>query len=61
MLYKPCLNDINLNIKPGQLVLVVGSVGCGKSSLLMGILREINIVSGTVAVKGSISYASEDP
>ncbi|CAN0370120.1 unnamed protein product, partial [Ascophyllum nodosum] len=35
------LQSINLTIKPGQLVGIVGSVGSSKSSLLMTVLREI--------------------
>ncbi len=31
---KPALSDINLSIKPGQLVVVVGSNGSGKSTIL---------------------------
>ena len=32
------LKNIDLNVKVGQLVAVVGSVGCGKSSLLSALL-----------------------
>ena len=59
-LYKDCLSGITLNVKKGELILVVGSVGCGKSSFLMSILGELNITSGSINKKGSVSYASED-
>ena len=35
------LSDITLDVKPGQLVGVVGAVGAGKSSVLSSILREV--------------------
>ena len=32
------LHDININIKPGQFVSIIGKVGSGKSSLLKSII-----------------------
>jgi ABC-type multidrug transport system fused ATPase/permease subunit len=37
----PTLRNINLSITPGELIAVVGSVGCGKSSLLSAMLGEM--------------------
>ncbi|XP_023225489.1 multidrug resistance-associated protein 4-like isoform X2 [Centruroides sculpturatus] len=54
------LNGISLNIQPGELLLVVGQVGSGKTSLLMSMLGEIPITSGEVSLKGKISYASQE-
>lgn len=45
------LNDINLAVKPGQLVAIVGPVGCGKSSLLSAILGDMEPRGGVVHVK----------
>ncbi|XP_067123850.1 ATP-binding cassette sub-family C member 4-like [Centruroides vittatus] len=56
----PTLKGISLNVKPGELLAVVGSVGSGKTSLLMSILREIPISSGELSVKGKIAYASQE-
>ena len=42
------LSDINLKIKKGSLVGVVGAVGTGKSSLCSAILGEMNKTSGSV-------------
>ncbi len=39
---KPALSDINLSIKPGQLVVVVGSNGSGKSTILKLLSRLYN-------------------
>ncbi|XP_015609770.1 probable multidrug resistance-associated protein lethal(2)03659 isoform X2 [Cephus cinctus] len=55
------LKNISLNITPGQLVAIVGQVGCGKSSLLHVILRELPLLSGSLQVNGNIAYASQEP
>ncbi|KAH0544125.1 probable multidrug resistance-associated protein lethal(2)03659 [Cotesia glomerata] len=55
------LKGINLSIKPGQLVAVVGQVGSGKTSLLNAILKELPAHEGTVDVNGKIGYASQEP
>ncbi|XP_067145213.1 ATP-binding cassette sub-family C member 4-like [Centruroides vittatus] len=57
---EPTLNGISLNMQPRELLIVVGSVGSGKTSLLMSVLGEIPITSGEVCVKGKISYASQE-
>ncbi|XP_058792374.1 multidrug resistance-associated protein 1 isoform X5 [Phymastichus coffea] len=56
---KPVLRNINLQIKPGQLVAVVGTVGSGKSSLISAMLGEMEKLSGRVNTKGSIAYVSQ--
>ncbi|CAI7808010.1 unnamed protein product [Closterium sp. NIES-53] len=55
------LCDVTLDIPPGQLVIVVGEVGAGKSSLLAGLLGEITRVAGSVSVAGRVAYTSQDP
>ena len=44
----PTLENINLDIKKGELVMVTGRVGSGKSSLLNALLGEINKLEGQV-------------
>ncbi|CAG7726379.1 unnamed protein product, partial [Allacma fusca] len=44
----PTLQNINLNVKKGTLIAVVGNVGSGKSSLLSAILGDMEIQSGRV-------------
>jgi ABC-type multidrug transport system fused ATPase/permease subunit len=53
----PCLTSLNVDIKPGQFVGIIGSVGAGKSSLLAAILGEMNITDGNMQMSGSLSYA----
>ncbi|ODM95243.1 Multidrug resistance-associated protein 1 [Orchesella cincta] len=53
------LRDINLRIKPGSLVAIVGGVGSGKSSLLAAILGELDKISGRVNTKGSLAYVAQ--
>ncbi len=46
----------------GKLVVVVGQVGCGKSSLLGAVLHEMHAGEGAeVAVGGSVAYTAQDP
>ena len=44
----PALCDVNLDIKPGEVVAVVGPVGSGKSALIKGLLGELAPVPRTV-------------
>jgi ATP-binding cassette subfamily C (CFTR/MRP) protein 2 len=44
----PSLSNVNIDVKPGSLVAIVGMVGSGKSSLLSSILGEMPKLSGTV-------------
>ncbi|XP_031714799.1 ATP-binding cassette sub-family C member 9 isoform X4 [Anarrhichthys ocellatus] len=42
------LSDINIRIPTGQLTMIVGQVGCGKSSLLLAMLGEMQNIDGRV-------------
>ncbi|XP_045928666.1 ATP-binding cassette sub-family C member 9 isoform X2 [Micropterus dolomieu] len=42
------LSDINIRIPTGQLTMIVGQVGCGKSSLLLAMLGEMQTIEGRV-------------
>ncbi len=53
------LRSVSLKLPANKLIAVVGATGSGKSSLLSGMLGECTAAEGTVAVKGSISYASQ--
>ncbi|CAG2100360.1 unnamed protein product [Medioppia subpectinata] len=58
---KPTLDNISLNLKPGDLLVVIGPVGSGKSSLLMTLLRELELLSGSIHMNGTVSYAAQEP
>ncbi|ONM18776.1 ABC transporter C family member 14 [Zea mays] len=53
------LKGINVEVRKGELVAVVGMVGSGKSSLLSCIMGEMEKISGTVRVCGSTAYVSQ--
>ncbi|CAG2162291.1 unnamed protein product [Oppiella nova] len=57
---EPTLKDISVCVKSGELLAVIGSVGSGKSSLLMSILNELTITSGSMEVRGTVSYAPQE-
>ena len=45
------LNDINLEIQPRETVVLLGSSGTGKSTLLRHIMRLENPTSGRILIK----------
>ncbi|KAI0982324.1 hypothetical protein GJ496_010434 [Pomphorhynchus laevis] len=55
------LHNLSFQIKKGQLVAVVGSVGCGKSSLLYALLGEMFQIGGVLKKNGTVSFSSQDP
>ncbi|XP_022166661.1 multidrug resistance-associated protein 4-like isoform X2 [Myzus persicae] len=56
-----CLRHINLTVRSGQLVAIIGPVGAGKSSLMQAILRELPLSEGRISVSGVVSYATQEP
>ncbi|XP_077869660.1 ATP-binding cassette sub-family C member 5-like [Saccoglossus kowalevskii] len=55
------LFDINLTIMRGQLIGMCGSVGSGKSSIISAILSQMQLISGSVSIDGSMAYVSQQP
>ncbi|XP_069173762.1 ATP-binding cassette sub-family C member 3 isoform X2 [Procambarus clarkii] len=53
------LQQVELEVKKGQLVAVVGPVGAGKSSLISALLGEMRKDAGKVIVNGSVAYVSQ--
>ena len=58
---EPTLVNVNLSVKKGELVAVVGRVGSGKSSLLSAILGEMTRKKGHVKLRGNVAYVSQNP
>lgn len=44
------LQNINMKVRPGELIAIVGQVGAGKSSLLNVILKELRLQEGSIQV-----------
>ncbi|CAF1155208.1 unnamed protein product, partial [Brachionus calyciflorus] len=56
----PLFKELNLEVKKGKLVAVVGSVGSGKSSLLSGLLGEMNKLNdGLINLNGRTAYVPQ--
>ncbi|KAM3584831.1 uncharacterized protein V6R79_000382 [Siganus canaliculatus] len=57
----PSLQNVSVTVKWHQLLTVIGPVGGGKSSLLSAILGELPHDTGTLKVKGRLTYAAQQP
>jgi ATP-binding cassette subfamily C (CFTR/MRP) protein 4 len=55
------LTDVTITATSGELVAIVGAAGSGKSTLLQVILKEIPNLSGNLNIRGSLSYAPQEP
>ena len=51
--------DINFEAARGELVVIVGKVGTGKSTFLQGLLHEVAASAGDVHVGGSVAYCPQ--
>jgi ABC-type multidrug transport system fused ATPase/permease subunit len=58
---KNVLTDVNLQVKQGEFICIVGRVGCGKSSILSALFGEAERTEGYVSVRGKLSYCCEKP
>jgi ABC-type multidrug transport system fused ATPase/permease subunit len=54
------LDKINLEIPRGILLAIVGPIGSGKSSLLMGMIGEMRKTGGNVKFGGSVAYCAQN-
>lgn len=53
---KPLIKNLNLKVKKGQRVAIVGPTGCGKSTLINLLMRFYDIDSGSIAINGTSIY-----
>jgi ATP-binding cassette subfamily B protein len=49
---QPVLHDINLSVKPGQTIAIVGTTGSGKTTLTKLISRLYDVDNGTIKIDG---------
>ena len=63
--YDLTLKNIDFEVKPGELVAIVGEVGCGKSSLLQAIINSLILLNPKecdgVHINGKLGYAAQIP
>ncbi|KAL4264103.1 ATP-binding cassette transporter C [Pleurotus pulmonarius] len=57
----PALEDINITVKKGELMGILGRVGAGKTSLLSAIIGNMTRSEGELIISGSVSYAPQNP
>jgi len=50
--HKPVLRGLDLTVKPGQNVALVGQTGCGKSTIINLLYRYYDVIDGSVRVDG---------
>ncbi len=48
---KPLIEDLNLTVKPGMRVAIVGPTGCGKTTLINLLMRFYDVCSGKITVE----------
>ena len=48
--------DLDLNIKKGEFVFIIGSTGCGKSTLIKMLYREEKPNAGKISIKQQIIF-----
>ena len=58
---KLTLKSLSLSVHQGDLIFIVGPVGCGKTSLLHAILQEIPLLTGKITRQGRITWAGQKP
>lgn len=49
---KPLIENLNLSVKPGQKIAIVGPTGCGKSTIINLLMRFYDVDSGSIMVEG---------
>ncbi|CAF3567650.1 unnamed protein product [Adineta steineri] len=54
------LRNILFDAHPGDLICIIGSIGCGKSSLLQTLTGEITYFDGKVRLYGSFCYVPQE-
>ncbi|KAJ1613817.1 ABC ATPase [Cryptosporidium canis] len=53
------LRDLSFDVRSGEIMAVLGPVGCGKSGLLLSIINEIQPCRGNLRVNGQLAYVPQ--
>lgn len=48
----PLIEDLNLSVKPGQRIAIVGPTGCGKTTIINLLMRFYDVDQGSIIVSG---------
>jgi cell division ATP-binding protein FtsE len=51
---QPAIKELNLHVKEGEFVFVVGTSGSGKSTLIKLLLKELEATTGSIIVNGNV-------
>ena len=46
------IDHVNLHVKKGEILTLIGPNGVGKSTILKSIIRQLSLIAGTVSVDG---------
>ena len=49
----PLIGDVNLSVRPGEILTLIGPNGSGKSTILKSIIRELSPLGGSVFLDGT--------
>lgn len=49
---KPLIEDLNLDVKKGQRIAIVGPTGCGKTTLINLLMRFYDVTDGNIKISG---------
>lgn len=55
------LSRVNIHCCQGEVVAIVGQVGCGKTSILRALLGDMKLLHGDAVIKGACAYVSQKP
>lgn len=57
----PCLSNITMHIKRGELVAIVGAIGSGKTALMQSLIGELLCLEGSKQIGGRVRFVSQVP
>ncbi len=58
---RPLISDLNLTVKPGQTIAIVGPTGCGKTTIINLLMRFYDVKDGSIKVEGQdIRHVTRD-